>query len=69
MQHSTIKQTDIKHHVSNNQTNNTSLKHLATTKNFQTSNKQKVNSKPLPVSPKHPISTTKKVVNLCVSNF
>ncbi|XP_008184775.1 uncharacterized protein LOC100163781 isoform X3 [Acyrthosiphon pisum] len=63
MQHSTIKQTDIKHHVSNSQPNNTSLKHLATTKHIQTSNKQKVNSKPLPVSPKHPISTTKKVVN------
>ncbi|KAL4122453.1 hypothetical protein QTP88_014782 [Uroleucon formosanum] len=65
MLHSIIKQPDKKHHVSNNQPNNISLKQLATTKHIQTSNKQKLNSKQLPVVPKHPMSTTKKVVNLC----
>ncbi|XP_022177923.1 uncharacterized protein LOC111038960 isoform X2 [Myzus persicae] len=67
---STIKQTDIKHHVSNNQSNNTSLKHnMVTAKHIQTSNKQKLSNKQLPMSSKHPtstlVSTPKKVVNLC----
>jgi len=72
MQHSTIKQTDIRNIVTNNQSNNTSLKHMATTKHVQTSNKQKPYSKQLPISSKSPISnliTPKKVVSLCVSLF
>jgi len=71
MQRFTIKQTDIRHNLTNNQSNNVSLKQMATTKHIQTSNKQKLNSKQLPVSSKHPIatlvSTPKKVVNLSVS--
>lgn len=68
MQYSIIKQPDKKHDVSNNQPNNT-LKQLATIKYIQTSNKQKLNSKQLPAVTKHPMSTTKNVVNLCVSLF
>ncbi|KAL4082352.1 hypothetical protein QTP88_030029 [Uroleucon formosanum] len=64
MQYSIIKQPDKKHDVSNNQPNNT-LKQLATIKYIQTSNKQKLNSKQLPAVTKHPMSTTKNVVNLC----
>lgn len=70
MQPSTIKQTDIRHLVTNNQSNNTSLKHMATTKHIQTSNKQKLNSKQFPTSSRTPISTLLtpiKVVSLCVS--
>lgn len=70
MQSSTTKQTDIRRLVTNNQSNNTSLKDMATTKHIQTSNKQKLNKKELPTSSKTPISTLptpKKGVNLCVS--
>ncbi|XP_015379455.1 PREDICTED: uncharacterized protein LOC107173429 isoform X2 [Diuraphis noxia] len=67
MQHSTIKPTDIRHIVTNNQFNNTSLKQMATTKHIQTSNKQKLNSKQLPIASKPSISTlvTPKKVASC----
>jgi len=70
MQHCTTKQTDLKH-VSNNQLNNTSLKHTMATggTHIQTSNKQIINSKQPPTSSKRTmvVSTSQKVVNLSVS--
>ncbi|XP_027839005.2 uncharacterized protein LOC114121055 isoform X2 [Aphis gossypii] len=65
MQHSTINQTDPKHHVPNNQHINTPLKKhtKATATHIQTSNKKITNNKQLPTSSKL-VSTTKKVVNI-----